>query len=97
MFNENNKTKVHHKQGFWQQKTNAFGRIQMKEGIKKTGRWPIQKDFILLCGPDDDLVPNHGHKLCLAENQHISREVLFMKQCRATDAMDKERRFLEGS
>eukprot|EP00794_Sanderia_malayensis_P013269 gene13269-14636_t len=57
---------------------------------------PFRKDLILLCGPDDDLVPRQGHKLYLAENQHIVREVLFMKQWSATDIEEKINEILRG-
>ncbi len=57
---------------------------------------PFRKDLILLCGPNDDLVPRQGHKLYLAENQHIIREVLFMKQWSATDVMEKIKEILRG-
>ena len=49
----------------------------------------------MLCGPDDELVPRQGHKLYLAENQHIIREVLFMKQWSANDVLEKGKEILQ--
>ena len=44
---------------------------------------------MLLAGPADDIVPRQGMKLYLTENQHVVKEVMFMKEWKAADVVAK--------